>query len=371
VLVYHIRYRFFVDFSEVTTTGPLALAWYTLTSFGHDAVMVFFVLSGFLIGSSVVADAERARWSWTRYLTNRAVRLYVVLLPGLVITALCDSIGVLQFPQHEIYSGAPAGYRHDFFDVIARLGPGVFLQNALFLQGISAPPFGSNEALWSLSFEFWYYLLFPLLLVPVIAVTSWKARIVSWTLAIIAIWVMNRLMLVYFPIWLLGVLLSLVPWTPPLRRGSTAVFAAAIAFVGVVATLHTGSFRSFVGGSIAATDYATALSFAALLVFVLHDRRPSLGGWYSRVASVIAGFSFTLYVVHLPVLVLLRAWLVPVAAWTPTPFHIAVGLAIAGGVLVLAIVVAWATEARTSLVRQWVLHWYSSAGSERAVSVAR
>ena len=36
--------------------------------------------------------------------------------------------------------------------------------NLFFLQTIFVPPFGSNAPLWSLSFEFWYYLLFPLCL---------------------------------------------------------------------------------------------------------------------------------------------------------------------------------------------------------------
>ena len=50
----------------------------------------------------------------------------------------------------------------------------VLAANALFLQTIVAarnaphpvPTFGSNGALWSLSYEFWYYLAFPLLVLP-------------------------------------------------------------------------------------------------------------------------------------------------------------------------------------------------------------
>ncbi|MFP6614512.1 MAG: acyltransferase family protein, partial [Pirellulales bacterium] len=85
VLIYHIRYRFFFDYSEVPHTLSTNL-FYTLTAFGHDAVMVFFVLSGYFISESVRRDCKKGRWSWIRYLTNRVTRLYVVLIPCLLLT---------------------------------------------------------------------------------------------------------------------------------------------------------------------------------------------------------------------------------------------------------------------------------------------
>src|ERR1700719_4818367 len=52
VVCFHLRGTFFVD----RTPGGGAVLWlfYFLTSLGSEAVMVFFVLSGFLIGANVM-----------------------------------------------------------------------------------------------------------------------------------------------------------------------------------------------------------------------------------------------------------------------------------------------------------------------------
>jgi peptidoglycan/LPS O-acetylase OafA/YrhL len=97
VLVYHIRYRFFADWSEVPHSAS-TLFFYTLTSFGHDAVMVFFVLSGALISRSVIRAGASGRWSWLEYAAARSSRLYVVLLPGLLLTLAWDMAGLTLFP---------------------------------------------------------------------------------------------------------------------------------------------------------------------------------------------------------------------------------------------------------------------------------
>jgi hypothetical protein len=52
---------------------------------------------------------------------------------------------------HNIYAGA----RDVEPGLPTRSTPAVLLGNALFLQGILTPVFGTNIPLWSLSFEFW------------------------------------------------------------------------------------------------------------------------------------------------------------------------------------------------------------------------
>src|SRR5580658_953629 len=45
--------------------GPAAPA---ALGIGHHAVIVFFVLSGYLVGTSVIRGLQDGRWSWRRYL---------------------------------------------------------------------------------------------------------------------------------------------------------------------------------------------------------------------------------------------------------------------------------------------------------------
>ena len=49
VLAGHVRGLFFVDFGDLVAPGPFARLAYMATGLGHQAVVVFFVLSGFFI----------------------------------------------------------------------------------------------------------------------------------------------------------------------------------------------------------------------------------------------------------------------------------------------------------------------------------
>jgi peptidoglycan/LPS O-acetylase OafA/YrhL len=99
VLVYHVRYRFFVDYSQLDCKTLLSTAFYGLTAFGHDAVMVFFVLSGYFISTSIVRSVQTRRWSWTQYGVERLSRLYIVVIPGLVLTFILIDWECIYFPQ--------------------------------------------------------------------------------------------------------------------------------------------------------------------------------------------------------------------------------------------------------------------------------
>jgi peptidoglycan/LPS O-acetylase OafA/YrhL len=101
VLFFHVRYRFFLDYADLSEPTLLTRAWYVATAFGHDAVMVFFVVSGFLVGSGTLNACRTGRWNWPNYITARTVRLYVVLVPGLLLTLLWDQLG-LQFFHDEL-----------------------------------------------------------------------------------------------------------------------------------------------------------------------------------------------------------------------------------------------------------------------------
>src|ERR1035441_502485 len=79
-----------------------------------------------------------------------------------------DRIG-MQLPQAaSFYYGAL--YKYYSPSVALRSTLPAFFGNLFFLQSVVSPVFGSNGPLWSLSYEFWYYILFPVLM---IAATSW------------------------------------------------------------------------------------------------------------------------------------------------------------------------------------------------------
>jgi peptidoglycan/LPS O-acetylase OafA/YrhL len=204
VMVGHLRALFFVDFRQLSHKSWPLEALYFFTGFGHQAVIVFFVLSGFLISSTVIRSHVLGKWSWRDYAVNRATRLYVVLIPGLLFGFFWDRLGSWLFAAKGIYA-----------QPLSDLGPAVplqnltagnFLGNFLFLQTILFNTFGSNAPLWSLANEFWYYVLFP---VGLAACLAWARRRFHLALPFtcLAIFIgafIGRGILIGFLIWLAG-----------------------------------------------------------------------------------------------------------------------------------------------------------------------
>ena len=116
VLLGHTRSLFFSSLSstvDLSTTaqkvGQGADPRLGLITMGNEAVIVFFVLSGFLVGNSAWRAIRSSRWSWHKYLLQRMTRLWIVLLPALIIGGCLDHLG-MQFlsRNHSIYTG-PSG----------------------------------------------------------------------------------------------------------------------------------------------------------------------------------------------------------------------------------------------------------------------
>jgi peptidoglycan/LPS O-acetylase OafA/YrhL len=95
----HARGLFFSSLTEKTHFHELTI--------GDEAVMVFFVLSGYLVGGSVLRDMRAGTWNWSSYLIKRLVRLWVVLVPAVLLGVLIDSIGFHYLSGNDsIYSPA-------------------------------------------------------------------------------------------------------------------------------------------------------------------------------------------------------------------------------------------------------------------------
>jgi peptidoglycan/LPS O-acetylase OafA/YrhL len=220
-----------------------------------------------------------------------------------------------------------------------------FICNAAFLQTVASPTFGSNGALWSLSNEFWYYMLFPALVSLACSRRLRSAALPALALAALA-FLLPPDMLLQFPIWLGGAALAglLLRWRVPAaaRAGLTVASAAALA----------GSLLLSRGRPFVAFDFVVAGSFTAFLCAALSWNRASAG--YQRAARTASGFSYTLYAFHSPILRCIRALLSPSSAWQPTSGRLAIAVLIAGAVIAFCFAISRVTEHRTKFVRNWV-----------------
>lgn len=357
VLAFHLRTLFFVDYQDVHPIHQTAItrALYWASSFGTQAVMVFFVLSGFLISASVLRAWSEQRWSWRVYLIDRTSRLYTVLIPALLLGLLWDRLGIALLPHHSIYYAKHAYMHVPFMDfsVVGSSRITVLLANALFLQTIIVSPFGSNSPLWSLSFEFWYYIVFALGFSAIISDTKHGRKLACAIAAPLLLLGVGPYIAAWFLIWLIGAAINLVPPLPALR--GRILMHAGVLFLFATLRIISGSAFFIKWGYLA--DALVGVATALLIIIALQRRSVRKSNLYSRVASRLAGFSYTLYLVHFPCLFFLDALIIDGARWQPQPWSFAAALLLGAAVILYASVVADLTERRTADVRRLLFRW--------------
>lgn len=301
VVASHLRNALMVDYGESSIKNPLLSLFYFVTGLGHQAVIVFFVLSGFFVGGAVLGRADS--FSWKGYATARLTRLWVVLVPALLFTLAVDSLTLSVAPLaihgawFGIWNSGPAD------SAAWSVAPEVFLGNLLFLQTIACPVFGSNSPLWSLANEFWYYLLFPALWVLVFrrAASGLVEKLACILGLALAVSLLPLDLWQGFSIWLLGCGAFLLPAIPnrSLRYALLMVFT--LGFVGALGVAKKGVLEGF------ASDFLVGAFFTGVVVLLKSDRQAQWK-WLSKVSTALSEISYSMYLVHFPLVVLIAGY---------------------------------------------------------------
>ena len=268
--------------------------WGFITGFSHHAVVVFFVLSGFLVGGKVLRElrSRERPFSPRRYFLDRFTRIYLVLIPVLLITAAADAVGrgLLNGPTYVAFG--PEHYAWP-----AYLG-------ALFSQQeILTPTPGYNHPLYTLANEFWYYLIFPMIVAPLAAPKSWKHWAVTAFGCALLIFQAYREPWhgIGFGMWLVGALIAAAPASRRISKPLVGV----LAFVAVLVLIRVkggGSQNSLAIRSV--HDYVVTGFFAYLLFAVKSSPDLRWKVVELPINARLADFSYSLYASHLPVLAL-------------------------------------------------------------------
>jgi peptidoglycan/LPS O-acetylase OafA/YrhL len=359
-LLGHLHDCFLSSYWKSGSRNLVIAAPVLMSSFHHETVMIFFVLSGYLIGTSVLKGAVNQHWSWSNYIIRRATRLYVVLLPALLLTGVFDHLGLRLFgASGNIYAARRPGYTWAFTNPdTSRLGAKVFLGNALYLQGLLVPCYGSNMALWSLSFEWWYYILFPVILLT----GKWTYTIAT-VLTAVAVYLSDFTIVGYFGIWLMGAALNTQMFASArcvtVRRALTMFVINLILIRIFKIVLYHDVVPRIAQGCI---DYEVGIASLVLINTILRDTRDSRGGAYRRLARRLAGMSYTLYAVHSPIVVFFTAMLVGSGElWKPGLLTFGKVGAVASFSIMVAYLLARLFEDRTDIIRKSITSLLASS----------
>jgi len=290
VALAHLRAETFPSLRGMTD-APFAYQFLAFsTGFAHQAVVVFFLISGWLVGGSLLNKWSQHQ-SLASYAIDRISRLWTVLFPTFLLMLICAR-------YMEKVEPVPS-----YFDRTNEYSTLAFLGNLAGLQTISVPNFGRNYALWSLANETWYYVLFPLLLLVFRCQSTWRKGVSALAISVIASFLPVSILL-YFTLWLLGVGFARIR----IACGVTIQVALVLtcAALSIFFRLN-GSNADLVIGSYF-QDLVCSLPLLALLA-TLHRPAPTGSAAMRHLKTVahnLSEFSFTLYVTHVPAIALFR-----------------------------------------------------------------
>jgi peptidoglycan/LPS O-acetylase OafA/YrhL len=252
--------------------------------FGHEAVIFFFVLSGFVIHIKQAQSKNKKpdrRFNLANYLLKRVLRIYPTLILCLLVTWICD-FSVTQI-NHQPLGSAGTYTLQSFFETF-------FLIPAGHL-------WGSNLPIWSLRHEWFFYLTYPILLFldkihPIVAFS---------VCLILHLTYLNNITI---PIIDQAAYTLLIWWTGALLAEAYVQKQKVLLSIFVI-LLFPGLIFSILIATGPIHDLSCGLLFAGIITILLSNKAPFLNRVLIQFRS-IGYFSYSIYILHFPILVLLR-----------------------------------------------------------------
>ncbi|MEJ1231390.1 MAG: acyltransferase [Galbitalea sp.] len=309
VVVFHHVYQVARPYIEPTTNAwaPFSFWWWIsatpikLLSAGSEAVLVFFVLSGLVVPLPLLGKSVR---SWLGFYVSRLVRLYLPVWASLLLATFW--INAFPHPASSVTAGSWAADSNGTSTPI-----GLLFSEAGLVRG----SFATNSVLWSLSWEVLFSLLLPLFILGARLVKRfWAPAVVLCTgLTLLGRYVHSDALL-YLPVFFIGTLVAvnleaLRSWAEHFRRrpyagvvgwGVTTVSLLLIVAAWILRPVVSinDTFWSFTIGAL--VPFGALGIVACAIVF-----GPVRSGLSMRIPQWLGKISFSLYLTHLPIIMVL------------------------------------------------------------------
>ncbi len=355
VMLGHVRGLTLVPYAQIEHRNPLTTAFYLVSGLQHEGVVIFFIVSGFLVGGSVWRLIAQHRFGFGTYLINRFARIYLVFIPALLLVLALTTIGHAFLADGRFYGVRPL-MPSGIYDEWS--WPQIPCHLAA-VQGLMCLPWGANPPFWSLGYEWALYLFAPALFGALFARMPLWRRLASCA-AVVIVFAALDWWNPDWPFWCAIWVLGAVAW----RVSATARIGwqlglAGLALAGAALVISRAAIVAPV-----VTDVCLAFGLALAVAC------PAILQRIGRIGAITRGaaFSYSLYAIHLPVCVFIGALLERFAGWprgvVQPDLHGLAGFAVMlVGALTAARVFAYFTEDRTAAVRTWLMNlraaWYA------------
>jgi peptidoglycan/LPS O-acetylase OafA/YrhL len=314
------RYGYLKHPGEYSAAGKVGVLALNAFRFGHEAVLFFFVLSGFVIHLGTAKrlrdQGPAARFGWLTFVKRRALRLYPPLIFAIGLTYAVDRVGLSR--GYVIYTGGTQSpilneNVHAHHELATLAGNLAFvMQSSMF--GHYVPVWGTDAPLWSLKFEWWFYMIYPLfwplvrrnmaaatgavglLYAASFARDHWPVALLQEVFSMMAVWWLGVLLAEIY----VGRIAVRFKWVAPL-----AVLLAPLAVLSA--------------RGVEVNALAWGLAFAGLIAAGFAWQ--AAGGRLRPLDRLkwLCDCSYTLYVCHMPLFVLLGGWLIARSATGELP----------------------------------------------------
>lgn len=338
VVFCHVRPEHWVAWNELDADSRTwaAKLFLMMIRIGPESVVIFFVLSGYLVGGKVIQRCADGTFAAADYFRDRFSRIFTPLVPAILVTVTCVWF---------LYDGFPAGYGWEL------------LGNIFQMQGILCDRLVGDAPLWSLSYEVWFYALAggAAIICGHFSKPIPTGRVLAAAvLVLFSSWCLVALKTAYLFCWLFGAFAYVFPVKKPGRLGVTAAFAVALLAIAICQA--TGSYQ---GGLIANSELVhqagvllLGASIAFLLPFLSHSGNRLGDSRLARLGPRLAAFSYTLYLTHYPLLLVMRSWHAPYHSFSA--FSLLLYLAKIGVCVIAAWVLYLPFERKTPQVRRFL-----------------
>ncbi|HBO4818417.1 TPA: acyltransferase [Pseudomonas aeruginosa] len=276
--------------------APINSSMYgVLELIAQASVMLFFALSGFLITKSITNNYSHG-FDVKKYFADRVNRIVPPLLASLAICISLWYMAPFAFPNGTrdfIYTSDFMAREGFYIDLNSLIGT-LFFLNGFIVKNISA-----NAPLWSLPYEVWYYVAAG------IAVSiRGKVGLIISAILMIFLGALSKTFFLYSAVWFSGAAACIAHNKGVNDRAlSSLILYTFLSIAAVVGSYYLYKFARVTSPSqidmriIALYNTSIGIAFSSLIFRIAAGKSA-----FIKYFSGTAKFSYTLYVIHFPIL---------------------------------------------------------------------